>query len=741
MMEQKGRTYEREIRLAGFVLMMVLLGANVTLFWLSTRLSRRIQTDHSARLALVAELAYQQLMDRSAKGANQWGDFIRQWGLVSVGIIGPDGIWLVHSDPVLSGRPGSIPGGLDLKRIREMEDKGGVLSDIYQRDGRIIQSFYLARQRGSALVVVEQDAAFNKAIERAIALQTVFMILGSLGALALFARYLQLVLSPFRQMARQAQEALDGRQAVYGSEVDFVLETYRKTLDELRSQGRTLQDLYDGSRLQAERIERINRHLLESLDKGVVFFGDEGKITSANRTALEMLGAEDIGDLSVKLKQAGISSEGSADQTTVELEGGRCLQAIRSRMSSGGPAASENMLLMTDITLARRIEEQMAYGENVRLLRASAEGLIQKVGPELEQVREALEVCGDEAALKKLRKIGQAIEDLGRQLQFSPWREEGWDDEDRLLEQPGMRRVLDMVQKVAPNDSTVLITGESGTGKELVARRIHRWSGRRKGPFVSINCGALPENLIESELFGYVKGAFTGAYRDKAGLLQAADGGTFLLDEVGDLSPALQIKLLRVLQEREIVPLGGIKPRPINIRVIAATNRDLEQMVRENRFRQDLYFRLNIFPIVLPSLRQRLSDIGLLAEILISRICARNNLPMKFMGPESLAVLRSYSWPGNVRELENVLERALVVSQGICITPDDIQLPVPSDSSGDARMAGDLWEISKKAAAEAERQAIWEALEQTGGNKSQAARSLKISYRVMLKKIKDYQLE
>lgn len=742
-MERKGRTYEREVRLAGFLLMLVLLGANITLFWLSTRLSRRIQSDRTGRLALVAELVYRQWQDKPTTDAGRWAELCGRWDLLSMGIVGPDGLWLAHSRPELIGRPAETPGGLDHNRIREMEERGGVPSEIYRRNDRAAQSYYLPVNRGASLVVVEQDATAIVAIDRAIALQTVFVILGSLGALLLFAWYLRLVLNPFRQMARQTKATLEGAERTsYGSDVDFVLDIYQRVLQDLKSQGRSLQDLYDLSKLRAERSERINKHLLESLDKGVAFVDANGTVVSANRTALAMAGAGDLETLGKNLRPSDGSWESLPEQWTVEIgQGRKLLQVIRSRMEPGDDPQAWTMLLINDATAQRRMEDQFALMENTRLLRASADGLLKKIGPELELMREMLEETGS-PALGPLDRARQAIEDLGKQLQFDAGREERGSDDEGLLLQPGLERVVELVRKVATTDSTVLISGESGTGKELVARYLHRLSARRDGPFVSINCGALPENLIESELFGYVKGAFTGAYRDKPGLMTAANGGTFLLDEVAELPLSLQVKLLRVLQEREVVPVGGVKPRSIDIRVVAATNRDLEKMVRESRFRQDLYFRLNIFPITIPPLRERISDIGLLSEYLIGKIAARSGLNIKTLEPEALALLQSYHWPGNVRELENVLERALVVSTSLKIRAEDIHLPETATTTQEkVDNYENLWDLSKRATSEAEKQAIAAALKAASGNKSEAARRLHISYRVILKKIKDYGLD
>ena len=217
---------------------------------------------------------------------------------------------------------------------------------------------------------------------------------------------------------------------------------------------------------------------------------------------------------------------------------------------------------------------------------------------------------------------------------------------------------------MAPTDSTVLISGDSGTGKEVVARYIHALSDRGGGPFISINCGALPENLLESELFGHIKGAFTGAVRDKQGLFVAARGGTFFLDEVGEMSPATQVKLLRALQEREVIPVGATEAIPIDARIIGATNRDLEEEIRRGGFRSDLYYRLNVIMLHLPPLSDRSDDVPVLTEHFLRRFAASRGREPQRLSEEALAALQAYDWPGNVRELENALERAAILSEG-----------------------------------------------------------------------------
>jgi DNA-binding NtrC family response regulator len=242
---------------------------------------------------------------------------------------------------------------------------------------------------------------------------------------------------------------------------------------------------------------------------------------------------------------------------------------------------------------------------------------------------------------------------------------------------PAMQKVFERIRKVSPTDATVLILGESGTGKELVARAVHEASARREAPIIAVNCAAIPEGLIESELFGHEKGAFTGAVGTHQGLVEAADGGTLFLDEIGELPQEAQARLLRVLQEGEIRRVGSTKSRRVDVRLIAATHRDLQQLVSQGAFRSDLYFRLHVMEIHLPALRDRGEDIVELAEVLLAKSCRRLNRPPARFSDESLARLKSYHWPGNVRELENVIERAVILAETETITPDLLALSTP----------------------------------------------------------------
>ncbi|MBM4387590.1 MAG: sigma-54-dependent Fis family transcriptional regulator [Deltaproteobacteria bacterium] len=302
-----------------------------------------------------------------------------------------------------------------------------------------------------------------------------------------------------------------------------------------------------------------------------------------------------------------------------------------------------------------------------------------------------------------------------------------------------MNRLFETIRKIADYKTTVLLIGESGTGKELIAKAIHYNSSRSDNPFVVVNCGAIPENLLESELFGYVKGAFTDAFTSKKGLFEAAHGGTIFLDEIGELPLALQVKLLRVLQEGEIRRIGDTKPLSVDVRVIAATARDISQMVNEGKFREDLFYRLNVIQINVPPLRDRLEDIPILVEHFLRKTNEKLGIDkIKTVSPEVMKIFYSYGWGGNVRELENVIERAIVLADGEVITPELISDRVTAGDSGKVVYV-DEDEISlKKRHKKLEIEMIRKALERTRGNRSAAARLLEISHRKLLYKIKEY---
>jgi two-component system NtrC family response regulator len=332
-----------------------------------------------------------------------------------------------------------------------------------------------------------------------------------------------------------------------------------------------------------------------------------------------------------------------------------------------------------------------------------------------------------------------------------------------------MRRIMDFVRQAAPSEATVLITGESGTGKELVADALHKLSGRAEHPFIKVNCAALPGQLLESELFGYEKGAFTGAVKNKPGRFMLAAGGSIFLDEIGELPLDIQAKLLRVLQEREIDPLGSVKSVPVDVRIICATNRDLRQEARQGRFREDLYFRLNVLEVRVPPLRERLEDLPVLADSLLTRLSRKNRLEARRIAPSFLEALSGYSWPGNVRELENILERALILSRsdilGAETLPEYIshRAEPPAASAPPERQAREAgpgapdqgkyepgpdeknFPEAKGAARanpleQAEYEALLQALRRCGGHRERTAGALGVSRRTLQYKLKKFGL-
>ncbi len=283
-----------------------------------------------------------------------------------------------------------------------------------------------------------------------------------------------------------------------------------------------------------------------------------------------------------------------------------------------------------------------------------------------------------------------------------------------------MRSTMAMLDKIAATDTTVLLLGESGTGKELFAREIHNRSKRAKFNFVTVSCAAMPETLLESELFGYKRGAFTGASTDKEGLFKAADKGTFFLDEIGDAPATIQVKILRLLEEREIVPLGSIKPISVDVRLIAATNKNLDEELKRGSFREDLYYRLNVIPLQLPPLRKRRDDIPMLAQYFLEEICMRENIGERTIRPKSMKMLNQYDWPGNVRELKHVIERAAILTDSHYIEPHHLGLPQPKGRSLNQLQAEEISRV----------------VEECEGNMSKAAKILGVSRATLYRRFK-----
>ncbi len=343
-------------------------------------------------------------------------------------------------------------------------------------------------------------------------------------------------------------------------------------------------------------------------------------------------------------------------------------------------------------------------------------------------------VVGKALEVQQLREENTRLrEELGRRYRI----------ENIIGTGPKMQEILAAVMRVAPTRTTVLLCGESGVGKDLIARAIHFHSPRAAQPFVKINCTTIPENLMESELFGYEKGAFTGAVAARPGKFEQADKGTVFLDEIGDVPPSVQVKLLRVLQDREFERLGSNRTRQIDVRVIAATNADLRRALEEGNFREDLYYRLNVFPITIPPLRERREDIPLLAERFLRRFAAEAGARVQEISPEAMSKLVEYHWPGNVRELENVIERSLLYADGTVLGPEHIRLDYAPRraANGQGPSAGDGFLPEGVTLEQYEQQLIREALRRAGGNKSQAARLLGLTRNALRYRLSQMGLE
>jgi DNA-binding NtrC family response regulator len=388
----------------------------------------------------------------------------------------------------------------------------------------------------------------------------------------------------------------------------------------------------------------------------------------------------------------------------------------------------ERMPGMSGIELIKWVREQLpetpvivltAYGSiqtAVEAIKLGAQDYLTKPLKSPEELRLVVAKVLDQRTLRDRSLIHQAE----TEAQFPP---------DIIAESDAVKQVLTLAMQVAPQPTTVLLTGESGTGKEVIARFIYRRSSRSDGPFVAVNCAALTESLLESELFGHEKGAFTGAIQTKRGRFELAHGGTLFLDEIAELSINLQAKLLRVLQEQQFERIGGMRTMTIDVRVIAATNQDLARALKERTFREDLYYRLNVFPINIPPLRERREDILPLTNYFVRKISIRMGQSPKTLNPEVEQILYHYDWPGNIRELQNALERALIVSKSDVIRPQDLPLQFSYDSSINSRPIK---------LAEIEKASILETLAQNHGDRRKTAEQLGISLRTLQYRLKEY---
>ena len=340
--------------------------------------------------------------------------------------------------------------------------------------------------------------------------------------------------------------------------------------------------------------------------------------------------------------------------------------------------------------------------------------------------------------------IGRALETRRLVAENSLLREEILADhglENIIGKNEKMLEISGLVQKVAKSDAAVLLQGESGTGKELFAKAIHSLSPRKDRPYIALNCAAIPRELLENELFGSEKGAFTGAHARKMGKFEIAHSGTMFLDEIGDMDVSLQAKLLRVLQEKTFERLGGTKSIEVDVRVIAATNMDLNELIRSKKFREDLYYRLSVFPITIPPLRERIGDVKELAEYFMQKYCREMSKPVKRISKEAMSLLEKYHWPGNVRELENTIERAVILAEGRTVSPEQLAIRLQRTDEIRLREGAGLKEIGAHAQAKAERGAIIRVLKQVRGNKRKASKVLQIDYTTLFDKLKKYDID
>jgi two-component system response regulator AtoC len=336
--------------------------------------------------------------------------------------------------------------------------------------------------------------------------------------------------------------------------------------------------------------------------------------------------------------------------------------------------------------------------------------------------------CPERAELL-VRKLAEHQELLEENLSLRQRLDDHYRFENIITKSAKMQRVIEVIKVVAKSNATVLVTGESGTGKELVARAIHSQSNRHNKPFIAVSCAALPESLLESELFGHEKGSFTGAYAQKKGKFEFGEGGTLFLDEIGEMSANIQVHLLRVLEEKEFTRVGGNEPIKVDVRVISATNKDLRKAIEKQEFREDLYYRLNVVNVELPPLRERKEDVPLLAQHFLNKFASENRKEISGFSPEALEFLLDYDWPGNVRELENAIERAVILAKNSLITVDDL----PQENLSLGYSIG-----SKKSIKEVEKEHILNVLRKTGDNYSEAARILGISRMTLYNKAKEY---
>jgi transcriptional regulator with PAS, ATPase and Fis domain len=472
--------------------------------------------------------------------------------------------------------------------------------------------------------------------------------------------------------------------------------------------------LLEQQRQELGRIAELQRQVADAVDHGLIVTDGAGKVTSTNTTAAEILGVDPAATVGVPLAAllpealASVAEGTPAELAVGDGEARRVLRVKSATVTDTYQRPVGRVYVVQDVTTVRDMESRLREHEAY------------------------------EASANAVQPLGNAPIAAFEGL---------------IGESEVMRRVYALIEKAAPTDSTVLITGESGTGKELVARALHARSPRAKRDFVAINCGAIPDTLIESELFGHVRGAFTGAIADRPGLFRQAHGGTILLDEIGELPPALQVRLLRVLQDRQIIPVGGGAPFAVDVRVVAATNRDLEGLVAAGKFREDLYYRLNVIRIETPPLRERPEDIPLLLLHLLRSCSARHGKTVAKVSPRTMRLVATYAYPGNIRELENIVDHAVTLCDGDTLTEQD--LPASLSSRPEAA-AATAYEASPPAPTPApllvagcnldeqlatyEKDMLLAALDRAGGVRKRAAELLGIKYRSLRHRLSKYGL-
>jgi len=435
--------------------------------------------------------------------------------------------------------------------------------------------------------------------------------------------------------------------------------------------------------------------ILDSIGDGVFTVDRYWRITSFNRAAEEITG-----------------------MSAAQALGRQCREVFQSSLC-GEACAMAMSIRMGKRVANKRVNIKRVNGETVPISISTAP-LLDSEG----------NIIGGVETFRDLREIDQLRKRLTGRFTLG----------DIISKSPQMQKIFDILPEIAMSDSNVLVLGESGTGKELIARALHNFSKRRRGPFVAVNCGALPDTLLESELFGYKKGAFTDAKQDKEGRFAAAEKGTLFLDEIGDISPALQVKLLRVIQSKVYEPLGSNRPVKADVRIIAATNKDLQTLVREERFREDLYYRLNVVKIILPPLRERLVDVPLLVDHFIQKFNVEKGKDVSGISDEALDLLMKYDYPGNIRELENIIEYAFILCHGGLIMPE--HLPEPFSNKEEADTSPDVLPFNRPMSLkEIERIAIVNALRKNKGKRMATCRELGISKDTLRRKIAQYKIK